>query len=234
MAMQSFTTFRIEFDMYSTDIARYKVVCTNVDPSEDDANIIETLKKLLIKDSACINGFVSEGRYDGIVRLDKTKTVLAIMIHEEDAGLSFKGRLNLRIKERSLKTDELKPKDDETYTLVPYSITISTFREAASKVLFYSNSRNMQMFYAGTSPFPASLFSGNILNVYTNPNMVRQKYHNANVMTLFVNPSEAPENDFKEDFHFEVKLFESKFLLDYYVSSNSVGRPKNKPLLINR
>ena len=72
------TTFRIEFDMYSTDIARYKVVCTNVDPSEDDANIIETLKKLLIKDSACINGFVSEGRYDGIVRLDKTKTVLAM------------------------------------------------------------------------------------------------------------------------------------------------------------
>ena len=227
------TTFRIEFDMYSTDIARYKVVCTNVDPSKDDAYIIEELKKLLIKDSACINGFVSEGRYDGIVRLDKTKTVLAIMMHEEDAGLSFKGRLNLRIKERSLKTDELKPKDDETYTLVPYSITISTFREAASKVLFYSNSRNMQMFYAGTSPFPASLFSGNILNVYTNPNMVRQKYHNANVMTLFVNPSEAPENDFKEDFHFEVKLFESKFLLDYYVSSNSVGRPKNKPLLIN-
>jgi hypothetical protein len=49
------TTFRIEFDMYSTDIARYKVVCTNVDPSEDDAKIIETLKKLLIKDSACIN-----------------------------------------------------------------------------------------------------------------------------------------------------------------------------------
>jgi hypothetical protein len=89
------------------------------------------------------------------------------------------------------------------------------------------------MFYAGNDPFPDSLFSGNILSVYTNPNMVRQKYHNANIMTLLVSPSGFGSNDLNEDFQFEVKLYKTDFLLDYYVSSNSEGRPKNKPLLIN-
>ena len=226
------TTFRIEFDSYGPDIADYKVLCVNVNPSESDSAIISKLKDLQIQDSACADGLKSEGRYDGIARLNESNTVLAIMIHEEKSGLKFSGRINLRVTERSLKTDEPKPKDDETYTLVPYSITISTFREQkVSKILFYSNSRNLQMLYAGTKPFPEKLFAGNIMNVYTNPNMVRQKYHNANIMTLVVNPSESGSND--EDFYFEVNKFESSFLLDYYVSSNSLGRPMNKPLLIN-
>ena len=225
------TTFRILFDSYSTDMSEYKVLCTNVESSKDDSYIISTLKNLNDRDSACINGFKRDGFYDGIVRLDQNKTILAIIIKETQSGLKFTGRIYLRITERSLKTDEFKPNDDETYTLVPYSITINTFREKEfSKILFYSNAHTLQMYYAGSSPYPDTLFSGNILNVYTNPNMVRQKYHNAEVMTLIVNP---PLNNFKEEFQFEVNLFKSNYLLDYYVSSNSIGRPINKPLLIN-
>ena len=229
------TTFRIVFDSYSTDISNYKVLCVNVDSSKDDSYIITTLKNLQMKDSACINGFKRHGHYDGIVRLDKDKTVLAIMLQENKSGLKFTGRVNVRITERVLKPDESKAKEDETYTLVPYSITVSSFRDKddTSKILFYSYSRNLQMFYAGNDPFPDSLFSGNILSVYTNPNMVRQKYHNANIMTLLVSPSGFGSNDLNEDFQFEVKLYKTDFLLDYYVSSNSEGRPKNKPLLIN-
>ena len=37
----------------------------------------------------------------------------------------------------------------------------------------------------------------------------------------------------KEDIIFEVKLFKSNYLLNYYVSSNSEGRAINKPLLLN-
>ena len=228
------TTFRIVFDSYSTDISNYNVLCTNVDTNKDDSYIITTLKNLQMKDSACINGFKRHGHYDGIARLDKDKTVLAIMIQENKSGLKFTGRVNLRITERVLKTDESKPSEDETYTLVPYSITVSSFREKdASKILFYSYSRNLQMFYSGSSSFPNKLFSGNILSVYTNPNMVRQKYHNANIMTLLVNPSGFGSNNLNEDFHFEVKLFKSDYSLDYFVSSNGEGRPLNKPLLIN-
>ena len=228
------TTFRINFDSYSMDISNYKVFCANFQSTESDATIISTLKNLKLQESACTIGFKNEDRYDGVVRFNKDKTVLAIMLKEETAGLKFTGRVNLRVVERKLTIDEFKPNDEETYTLVPYSITPNTFRDKKiSKILFYSYSRNLQMIYAGSNPFPEKLFTGNILNVYTNPEMIRQKYHNANIMTLVVEPRVPNNNDFNEEFHFEVKHFESKYLLDYYVSSNSQGRRMNKPLLIN-
>ena len=226
------TTFRIEFDSYSTDISDFKVLCANVDSSKDDTSLINTLNNLKISESACIDGIKNEGYYDGVVKLDKTNTKLGIILKETKTGLQFKGRINLRVTERALKTDELKPTEQETYTLIPFSINIESFRKIASKILFYSYSRNLQMLYAGNSPYPDKLFGGKILNVYTNPNMVRQKYHGANIMTLLVYPK--PSTSYlNDDFLFEVKLFESKFLLDYFVSSNSEGRTLNKPLLIN-
>ena len=225
------TTFRIEFDSYGADISNYKVVCTNVATSKSDSDIITALKNLKAADSACINGFKREGFFDSTVRLDSNNKVVAFMLQNTNS-VKFTGRLNLRIKERTLGTSELKPNDAETYTLVPYSINVKTFREkSASKILFYSYSRTLQMVYPATTVYPGTLFSGNILSVYTNPNMVRQKYHDASIMTLVVNPSNS--SHLKEEFQFEVKLFESNYLLDYYVSSNSVGRPLNKPLLIN-
>ena len=224
------TTFRIEFDIYGTNISNYKVLCTNVKESLSDSEIISTLSNIKLLDSACINGFKRDGYYDGITRLDNSSKVLAIMLQNTN-NVQFSGRLNLRINERILEIDELQPNDKETYTLVPYLINLLSFRQiSVSKVLFYSNSRNLQMLYAGNTVYPTGLFSGYILSVYTNPNQIRQKYHNAKIMTLIVNPSEINTN---EDFQFEVKLFNSNYLLDYYVSSNSVGRPLNRPLLIN-
>ena len=228
------TTFRIEFDNYGTDISKYKILCINVDTSKDDSYIINTLKNLAYKDSACIDGFARYGFYEGIARLDESNKILAIIMQEEKSDLIFSGRINIRITERNLKTDEFRPGGDELYTLIPYSITINTFREKdVSKILFYSQQHELHMFYAGNSPYPDRLFSGNILNVYTNPNMVRQKYHNAKVMTLIAKPFDSNLNDFKDYIKFEIKLFESNYLLDYYVSSNSEGRPLLKPLLIN-
>jgi len=224
------TTFRIEFDAYGSDISNYNVYCTNVFSTETDDGLKAALKALKPEDSSCIDILRAEAKYDGLIRLDKDKTKLGIMIQEANSGLSFSGRVNLRVKERTLETSELKPNDEEKYTLVPFTIDLPKFRSAgASKVLFYSFSKNLQMFYAGTVPYPDSLFSGNILSVYTNPNMIRQKYHDASLMTLLVQPSENSA----QDFHFEAKLFESNYLLDYYVGSNPEGRTLNTPLLIN-
>ena len=130
-------------------------------------------------------------------------------------------------------TDESTPMEEEFYSLVPFTIDIQKFRDLPkSKILFYCYSRVLQMYHAESdSPYPEQLFSGNVLSVYTNPNMVRQKYHNAMIMTLLVNPMGFA--NLGEEFKFEVKLFESNYLLDYYVSSNSEGRPDNSPLLIN-
>ena len=229
------TTFRIEFDTYSTDISNYKVFCTNVATSTTDEELKSILDSLKMDNSACIDGFKRESSYDGIVRLDKSKNKLGIMLVETKSGLSFTGRINLRIKERILETDELKPNDEETYTLVPFTIVLDKFRsDGASKILFYSYSRNLQMFYPNTEPYPKKLFSGNILSIYTNPNMIRQKYHDASIMTLWVYPSGfSSKKNLEEEFQFEVKLYESNYLLDYYVSYNSEGRYLNNPLLIN-
>ena len=233
------TTFRIVFDSYGTDISNYKVFCTNLPSSTDNSKLIESLDSLTPMKSSCKDGFKNEGYYDGIVRLDKDNTMLGIMLQETNTGNAFTGRVYLRIKERILQNSETKPNDEEIYTLVPFTINLPNFREAnVSKILLYSHSRNMQMFYAGTDPYPNKLFAGNILSVLTNPNMVRQKYYEANIMTLWVHPFQlANKNHLKEeDFQFEVKIYESnydKYLLDYYVSSNSQGRPLNHPLLIN-
>ena len=63
--------------------------------------------------------------------------------------------------------NELKPNDTETYTLVPYSMNLISFRDIEiSKILFYSNSSSLQIFYPGNNNYPNLLFSGNILNIY--------------------------------------------------------------------
>jgi len=229
------TTFRIQFDSYSSDISNYEIFCANVPSNTQESNLISILNQITETDSACPDGFKNEGHYDGIVRLNDQSGILGIIIKESKASLTFTGRVNLRIKERILETNELKPNDDETYTLVPYTITLQKFRDAgSSKILFYSYYRNLEMFYTTNAPNPGKLFGGNILSVYTNPSMIRQKYNGASIMTLLVNPSEfSLQEKLGEDFQFEIKLFESNYLLDYYVSSNSTGRTLNRALLIN-
>ena len=172
------TSFRIEFDSYGTEISNYKVLCTNVDASKSDSDIISTLRNLKDSDSACIDRFKKDKLYDTIAKLDSNNKILSIMLQNKN-NVNFKGRLNLRINERILKTDELKPNDAETYTLVTYSINVTSFREKqTSKILLYSNTHSLNIFYAGNNNYPNKLFSGNILNIYTNPNQIRQKYHN--------------------------------------------------------
>ena len=121
------TTFRFEFDSYGTDISNYKIFCVNVPSNTQDSDLINILNKITISESACVDGFKRFSLYDGIVRLDKEKTKLGIVIRESKEGITFTGRVNLRIKERILDTKELTPKDEETYSLVPYTISITKF-----------------------------------------------------------------------------------------------------------
>ena len=229
-------TFRIDFSQYSYVMSNYKVYCTNVASSTSDSDLISTLKTLTASTSSCIDIYRSFANYDGIVKLDSQKTKLGIILISE-ADFAFRGKLYLRIAERILGTDESKPMEEESYSLAPFTVNIPKFRELSkSKILFYSYSRVLQMFHVeSNNPYPEKLFSGNVLSVYTNPNMVKQKYHSASTMILLVYPygAEANSDKLREEFKFEVKLFESNYLLDYYVSSNEGGRPLNSPLLIN-
>ena len=232
------SAFRFIFDVYSENMKDFSVRCVNVDTSTTDSELVTILSNLEFAQSSCVEGFKNNGYYDGIVRLNETKTKLGIMISFRNGfDYEFGGRIMVRITERVLGTGETKPMEEETYSLVPFTVNVASFRELSkSKILFYSNTRSLQMFHTETNnPYPEKLFSGRILTVYINPNMVRQKYFGANIMTLVTNPSgfNSGSNPKNEDFLFEVTLFESNYLLDYYVSSNSGGRPVNSPLLIN-
>ena len=229
------SAFRIEFDLFGEIVTeKYKIYCTSVSSSTTDANLISALKQLNSETSSCVGGFNSIiGYYDGIIKLDESKPKVGIYLIS-NAGLSYTGTVYFRTEERILGTDEERPMDEESYSVIPYTINIPKFRELSkSKILFYSYTRELQMYYVQTSsPYPEKLFSGNIMSVFTNPNMVRQKYHGANLMVLITNIFGGNEL-IGEPFKYEVKLFDSNFLLDYYVSSKEDGRPLYSPLLIN-
>ena len=228
------SAFRIQFDQQSELMkTKYKVYCTCMASSTTDANLITALKKLDQSTSNCIGGFSGYGHYEGIIKHVSGKTKLGFMLIS-DAGIPFTATFYFRITERIIDTSEIKISDKEEYSLIPFTINIQKFRDInKSKIVFYSKSRELQMYYvSATTNYPEKLFSGNLMNVFTNPNMVRQKYHGAMTMILLASDFKG-QMIFGEEFMFQINLFDSQYLLDYYVSSNSQGRPQNTPLLIN-
>ena len=177
--------FRVEFDQFNPRAKEMNAVfCTFVDSSTSDINLIEELRMLNMTTTSCIGGFNDDGVFDGIIKYHETKKKLGIYLVTHQM-MNFTARIYVRANENNLEVKEQIKRDDETYSIVPFTITISKFREYASKILFYSYTREMQMYYKEeNTPYPERLFFGNILSVYTNPNMVRQKYKNADTMVL--------------------------------------------------
>jgi hypothetical protein len=226
------SAFRIQFDEFNDlSIERNRVFCTFVDASTNDNDLINAVGLMDNTTSSCIGTFTN-GFYDGIIEHDNSKKKLAIYLVTL-GNIDFTARLYLRINEYILPVAENTIFQDESYSLIPVTIIISHFREKASKVLFYSYTRELQMYYTEeNTPYPERLFFGNIMSVYTNPNMVRQKYKNADTMVLLTKQFGA-EDMIGEPFQFQVKFFSSNYLLDYYMGSNLEGRSKNTPLAIN-
>ena len=221
--------FRIDFDAY--DDSETIVFCTFVDSSTTDAVLEENLRMLTKDKSACVGEYHSN-IFDGIIEYDESKTKLGIYLVSKTVQ-QYTATVYMRIHEAFLPVAERTNTPEETYSLVPQTVVISDFRSYASKILFYSYTRELQMYYVEEStPYPEKLFSGNVMSVYTNPNMVHQKYHDANYMALLTRDF-SQEDKVSELFKFQVKFFASNYLLDYYVSSNANGRSKNTPLNIN-
>ena len=228
------TAFRFEFDQFDETFKGSKILCTIVSSSISDDELKTLLDNIDESTSSCIGGFNEEdnGNYDGIIKLDTNKNKIGIKLIVEGV-ITFNARIYLRILEEELEVKEQKKMTDELYTLTPLTVVISNFRNYASKILFYSYTRALQMYYVeGDVTFPEKLFSGNVLSIYTNENQVRQKYKNANTMILLTRTF-SQDDIVSELFKFEVRFFSSKYLLDYFVSTNSLGRTKNTPLLIN-
>ena len=155
-------SFRIEFDQFNANM-NYQVFCTNVDNSISDLELMETLKSIKNEESSCIDGLRSYGKYDSIVKLDENKSKLGIILIP-NLEFEFSGAIYLSETERLLGAEESKIMVKETYSLVPFIINLQKFRDLEkTKILFYSNSRILQMFHVESDiPYPEKLFSGNV------------------------------------------------------------------------
>ena len=223
---------RIDFDSFNELSQTNNVFCTFVDESTTDADLEQKLRLLTNEDTTCVGQFNKDGIFDGIIEYDTTKTKLGIYLVAK-GGISFTATVYVRITEKFLDVKETTFTVDETYSLVPFTVYIPDFRNFASRILFYSYTRELQMYYVEEdTPYPEKLFYGNVMSVYTNPNMVHQKYHDANYMVLLTRDF-TQDDKVSELFKFQVKFFPSNYLMDYYVSDNPYGRSKNTPLAIN-
>ena len=224
--------FRIDFNNFNQLSLQNLVFCTFVDDSATDTELEEKLRQTTAEDTTCVGSFNQNGKFDGIIEYDTTKKKLGIYLVAKGA-ISFQASVYIRTTEKFLSVGEQQVKIEELYSLIPFTVVISDFRDSASRILFYSYTRELQMYYVEEStPYPEKLFSGNVMSVYTNPNMVHQKYHDANYMVLLTRDFSQQEI-VSELFKYEVKLFPSNYLLDYYVSDDPNGRSKNSPLSIN-
>ena len=232
------TSFKLNISPYSDTMSTLKIYCTNLENSATDSDIINAIEEIKNDEmkSTCLHIKQNEGTFDTLMKLNITHSMIVIGIYIP-ASVEVNARINLRIKEKILDIDESKPNIEEFYSIIPVTIDTQIFRNSdknVSKILFYSSTHNLYMYESITFNSPIKLFSGNILSVYTNLDMIRQKYHNAKIMTLLPLKTESSQkNNLEESFTFEVTLLDSSFLLDYYVSSSSEGRMVNSPLLIN-
>ena len=222
--------FRIKLDKFTdASLEKNEVFCTFLQEDATNDNLIEALEKINSQSTSCIGQFGNSGTFDGIIKYDDEKPILAI-IFKAKGDISFEAKVYIHTTAQILENEEKKITSNELYSLIPYTISTSVFYDnSIPNILLYSYNREMQVYYIEKdTPYPKKLFSGNILSIYTDPNMVHQKYHDAKSMFLLSGEISQEESEFE----FQL-IFPKDYLLDYYVSNNPNGRSKNRPLAIN-
>ena len=153
-------------------------------------------------------------------------------------------RINIRTKgidvsesDKKYNENEEHVNENEEHVLVPYILDLLSIRgesktDYISKVLIYSSKRELEMYHFKDNT-PTELFSGNILLVYTNEDVIKEKYKGATTMILL---TESLSKDsmiiIGENFRFTSYFFKSDNTMNYFVSSNPEGRPINIPTIM--
>ena len=224
--------FRIDFDVFNKlSLEKNEVYCTFIDESATDDALVKVLDGINSENTNCIGQFNKNGFFEGIIKYDQNKTKLGIILKAK-GEIKFTATVYIQIVEQILEAKEQIKKIEEIYSLIPLTINITDFRKLTSNILLYSYKKELQIYYEDKyTNYPKKLFSGNIMSIYTDQNMVHQKYHDANLMVLLTR-SFSKEKDVSSETQFQI-IFPNDYLLDYYVSNNPNGRSKNSPLAIN-
>jgi len=228
-------------------VSKVGCVFTSVDASEGEmVNLVNNA--VLEGKSVCLGEMQKDtDGYDALINANyaagKNRLVIQVLygLGQKEEKLKDEEQMVdiiIKIQGTNLEANEIKVGNNENYATIPYVVDLLKIRESraeyVSKILFYSNTREMEMFYIDDNePAPVSLFTGNIMLVYTNEELVRQKYHGATKMILITDSLSSTEKAvIGEKYRFMVKFFNSAAQIQYYVSSNPDGRPLNNPTAI--
>ena len=221
------TTFRLLFfpflQNYSVNQNDFEIKCLLTDIN---SNLL-ALKNISINESNCIGSFDknNKSKYNGIINInykelynnisykdiDKLK-LLFIIKNEWNAFSEIK--LYIRKNIYNLIPQEGTIEEKEEYSLIPYYINLSDFKNITNEIIFYSSTNELQLYYLNSN-FDI-LYRGNIILLYTNKNMISLKYNNIEEMILFT--QSLDNNDYDIEFHeknISKNNFEIKFGLEY-------------------
>ena len=226
-----------------------KVGCVFTSKYATDSNMMNDVNKAVLEGkSVCLGEMQKDSDgYDALIKANyegvNSRLVIQVLyglgkeIKDEEEDIT----INIKIGGTDIGESEAKFSNDEKLAPIPYVINLLEIREKkmaqmdyVSKVLFFSNTREMEMFYIDEeTPTPVSLFTGNIMLVYTNEELINQKYHGATTMILLTDSLSATERIIiGEQYRFMVKFFNSESQIQYYLSGNPNGRVLNNPTAI--
>ena len=240
--------FSIELDQ-STTGSFTGVACTFVDKDTDLMSMIEAVENAIEKDSSyCIGSqsTVNSKRYNYIFKYEnEDENTPKRMVIKLTNGNYVNGVFNVYMKKDQGVTieqtdyDTLKEygkDEDSKKSVIPYIVDVYTLRgdsdtDYVSKVLFYSQHLEMQMYYIPEdSNIPIKLFCGNIALVYTKPQLAIQKYHATTLILISENLEGQEHASLGDSFRFHTKMFKSDAQVEFFVSQNPDGRTLNFPL----
>ena len=140
--------FRIDFDVFNVlSLEKNEVYCTFVEKSKSDDDLVKELEGMNSKNTNCIGQFNKKGIFEGIIKYDKDKTKLGIILKAK-GEIKFTATVYVQTKEQILEAKEQNMKIDEIYSLVPFTVNIPDFREKTGQILLYSYNKELQMYYA--------------------------------------------------------------------------------------
>ncbi len=228
-----------------------KVVCILLKSTATPEQMVSEVNKAEKNaNNLCVGETIKDGNgFDALINMknftnDFTKLVVLVRYGIGDYEKNQESNddniiMNITLRTTGVKVDKegFEYNEDEQLTYVPYVFDLKEIREMQkenyhSKVLIYSSTRELNMYYLDEGQ-PVELFSGNILMVYTNEDVVKEKYHGATTMILLTNSlSKSNPVYISEAYKFKVFFFDSATQMQYYVSANPYGRMLNNPTSI--
>ena len=221
-----------------------KVGCVFVSKSAAESTMIAEVNNAMANGkNICLDlGSSSKNEFNALIKAkldgDKSRLVMQVIygLGKDDINVSDEGdnTINIKIAGTEFGDSTGKHTLDEKLAPTPYVVNLEEIRKKSidgkyvSKVLFYSNTTKMTMHYiSDDSTVPTTLFEGNVMLVYTNEDLIYQKYHGAKQMILTTDAISNTHNII------DVKYFDSDTQIQYYyLGSDATGRVLNNPTAI--